>query len=299
MQAGKNEFERIIAEVHARATPDDRCDSPAYCFWTAAHRDLWLLFPVCLSSIAKTISGKFMKSNVFFLFVMFAVQSAALADVPKSIFDDDWKPDTPQQMQAPVPVTPTPNPSPAADATPATAPVPHPPPDSTAAPVPAPAPLSPAPAPAAVRLAVPTAAAQANSWKLIKEDLYKDDIANARTSAQKVELAGKLLAVAQDTNNDPPGKYVLLAQAKELAISSGDPPTAFKCLDELGEAYNINYPVMKLDLFAALAKTVSSRSDGKVLVDGLNRWGGHAGKERPLRYGPQSMRHRPVRGPVE
>ena len=119
---------------------------------------------------------------------------------------------------------------------------------------------------------MPTAAAQLNSWKLIKEDLYKDDIANATTPAQKVELAGKLLAVAQDTNNDAVGKYVLLAQAKDLAISSGDPPTAFKCLDELGAAYDIDYPVMKLELFTALAKTVSSPAEGQMLVEGLNRW---------------------------
>jgi formylglycine-generating enzyme required for sulfatase activity len=224
-----------------------------------------------------------MKQIAFFFLGLLAVQSAAFSGVPTSIFDDDWKPDSPpQQVQPPATVNPTPNPTPVnptapptPDSTVAPTPTPTPPvPDSTVAPTPTPIPAPAVPtAPVVVtRLAVPTPAAQADSWKLIKEDLYKDDIANAKTPAQKVELAGKLLAVAQDTHNDAVGKYVLLAQAKELAISSGDPPTAFKCLDDLGEAYKIDYPVMKLDLFAALAKTVSSPADGQMLVEGLNKW---------------------------
>jgi len=208
-----------------------------------------------------------MKQIALFLLVLLALQSAALSDVPTSIFDDDWKPYAPQHVEPQPLVAPTPS----SVSTPGTpAPTPTPPLDPAVAPSPKPA--VPPPAPVAARLAVPTAAAQANSWKLIKTDLYKDDIANAKTPALKVELAGKLLAVAQDTNKDPVGKYVLLAQAKELAISSGDPPTAFKCLDELGQTYDINYPVMKLELFAALAKTVSTPADCKTLVEGLNRW---------------------------
>jgi hypothetical protein len=215
-----------------------------------------------------------MKQIVLLLLVLFALRSAALSEVPTSIFDDDWKPDTPQRQAAPKPpVAPVPSPLPT-PGTPAPAPTP-PTPDSA---------VAPSVAPVVARLAVPTAAAQADSWKLIKEDLYKDEIANAKTPAQKVELAGKLLAVAQDTNKDPVGKYVLLAQAKELAISSGDPPTAFKCLDQLGQVYDINYPVMKLELFAALAKTASSPDDCQILVEGLNRWAD--GQVKSDRYEP-------------
>jgi hypothetical protein len=236
--------------------------------------DNFLSFSVHQSKIvAIHVAGKVMKQRPLILLVLLGIQSAVIAEVPTSIFDDDWKPYAPQQAQPQPRVAPTPSPvSPATTApTPVTpAPTSTPlPPDSAVAP--SPKPVVP-PAPVVARLAVPTAAAQADSWKLIKSDLYKDDIANAKTPAQKVELAGKLLAVAQDTNRDPVGKYVLLAQAKELAISSGDPPTAFKCLDELGETYDINYPVMKLELFAALAKTVTTPADCQTLVDGLNRW---------------------------
>ena len=206
-----------------------------------------------------------MKRIVCGVLVLLALQYSVLADVPKTIFDDDWVPPTRQEVRPPVVVSPPANSGP--DTKPAdTKPV-------TPAPTPeVGAPSHQAVAPQPSRISVPTSAAQANAWKVIKGDIYKNDIANATTPAQKVELARKLMTVAEDTKKDPVGKYVLLAQAKELAIVSGDPPTAFKCLDELGKDYDINYPVMKLDLFSALSKTVSVPSDIQEVTEGLNRW---------------------------
>ena len=130
---------------------------------------------------------------------------------------------------------------------------------------------APAPGPELSRPKVPSLAAQANAWRTIKEDVYKNDIVNATTAAQKVG-SRKLMSVAEETTNDQVGKYVLLAQARELAIVSGDPPTAFKCLDDLGRDYDIDYPSMKLDLFTSLSKTVSAPSDIQEVAEGLNRW---------------------------
>jgi len=177
----------------------------------------------------------------------------------KSIFDDDWHSVTEEQRPAP-PITPTPPVTPVTPATP------------SETPMPAPVVPTPIPTPPISRIAVPTATAQADAWKLIKEELYKDDIANAKTPPQKVELAKKLLAVAGDTNKDMTGKYVLLAQAKDIAISSGDPPTAFQCLDEMGRAFDINYPHMKMNLFTALSTTVTTPADCKTVAEGLNHW---------------------------
>ena len=71
-----------------------------------------------------------MRHLAAFLLTLLAVQSTAFSDA-KSIFDDDWKSDTPQQVEPPAQVTPTPNPAPSAIPTPAPA---HRPSDS---PVPA------------------------------------------------------------------------------------------------------------------------------------------------------------------
>ena len=196
-----------------------------------------------------------------------SLQALGFAQVQKSIFDDDWQPSPPEKVQpSPPSVPPTvPKPTPT-PVVPKVTPV-----------APTPRPVTPTPSSVAVtapltRLAVPATTAQADAWKLIRDDLYKNDIANAKTAAQKVELARKLLSVAADTKKDMVGKYVLLAQAKDIVIGSGDPPTAFKCLDEMGQYYDIDYPAMKLDLFAALAKTVKEPADFQTVVEGLNHW---------------------------
>jgi len=213
--------------------------------------------------------GTDVKQIIIGLVALAVIRCSAFADVPKSIFDDDWKPAGPTEPEPSQPGTPAPNlPLPT---TPAPTSTPSTPARSTVAPSHEPA--APLLTPLGVaRVPVPTPDAQADSWRLIKADLYKDDIANARTSGQKVELARTLLAVAEGTTNDMIAKYVLLAQAKELAIGSGDPPTAFKCLDELGKYYDIDYPAMKLQLFVALARTVGNPADGETLVAGLNQW---------------------------
>jgi hypothetical protein len=81
-----------------------------------------------------------------------------------------------------------------------------------------------------------------------------------------------LLRVAADTKKDMVSKYVLLAQAKEIAIGSGDPPTAFHCLDELGRSFAIDYPSMKVELFTSLSATVNGAADCQTVTEGLIRW---------------------------
>ncbi len=122
------------------------------------------------------------------------------------------------------------------------------------------------------RLAVPAAAAQAEKRTLVRTRLYKDQIAQAKSRGQKAELAKDLLTVAQGTANDAVGKFVLLAEAKEMGINSEDPSIAFKCVDEMGKGYEINYPAMKVELFNTLAAADNDPLDCKPFVEGLNRW---------------------------
>ena len=230
----------------------------------------------------------------FVVVLSVSLQTFGASKIRKNIFDDGWEeiPAQSEKVQPPQPEVPPPAPRPTpTPVVPKSSPqdeldkmignIPIPKPITpTIRPTPTPVtptPDTPTPSPVAastppVRVAVPTTAAQANAWKLIRDDLYKDDIAKAETPEQKIELARMLLKVAGETRKDPVGRYVLLAQAKEIAISSGDPPTAFTCLDEMGRYYDINYPAMKLDLFAALAKTVNEPSDFETVIEGLNYW---------------------------
>lgn len=128
------------------------------------------------------------------LLVLFALHSPVLADVPKTVFDDDWKP--PASKEAPHPSS-----SPVNSATNET---------------PAPPQPVPTPPPEPSRAKVPSLAAQASAWRAIKEDIYKNDIEDATTPTQKVELARKLMNVAEETRSDKVGKYVLLSHFSQL-----------------------------------------------------------------------------------
>jgi len=86
----------------------------------------------------------------------------------------------------------------------------------------------------------PDAAAQKTALNLVDE-IYKDDIAKAVTSAQHAELARKMLQTGIDTNdNDPAGKYVLLTKAKDLAAQANDLATALAAIDEMDKDYQID-----------------------------------------------------------
>ena len=66
---------------------------------------------------------------------------------------------------------------------------------------------------AAAKVAVPAEAAQAEATKLFKE-VYGDEYAKAKTTADKQALAQKLLAKANESKKDPPSQFVVLRLAR-------------------------------------------------------------------------------------
>lgn len=70
-------------------------------------------------------------------------------------------------------------------------------------------------------LPVPDAETQEKANQLVRE-VFKDDIAHAKTASQRVSLADKLLRQAASTVDDPAGRFAMLQMAQKLATDSAD-----------------------------------------------------------------------------
>jgi formylglycine-generating enzyme required for sulfatase activity/serine/threonine protein kinase len=103
-------------------------------------------------------------------------------------------------------------------------------------------------APADGKLPIPTAAAQGQAERLVN-DVFKDDYALAKQVDGKLALGKKLLAEAQKTADDPASRYVMLREARKLAIEAADPALAESAIGILASHFALD-PLK--DLAAAL-----------------------------------------------
>src|SRR5258706_13020549 len=84
----------------------------------------------------------------------------------------------------------------------------------------------------------PDAAAQKDTLKKIR-DLFKDEYAK-KAPADQQALARKLLQSGMETADDPVTKFVLLKEAREVAVAAGDADTGLKCADETSKGFAID-----------------------------------------------------------
>jgi hypothetical protein len=118
--------------------------------------------------------------------------------------------------------------------------------------IPPPPPPPPQPPAASIdrpKAPVPGEAAQQEAAKLIR-DLFKADYAK-RAPADVQALAVKLLQQGRETTDDPIGQFVLLRQARELAVQAGDLATALAAVEETGKAYAVDGLTLKAQALAA------------------------------------------------
>jgi hypothetical protein len=95
----------------------------------------------------------------------------------------------------------------------------------------------------------PEAAAQKETLKKVK-DLFKDEYAK-KSPADQLALARKLIQSGVESGDDLVTKFVLLKEARDLAVAAGDPEIAFRAAEETARAFAVDGPALKL---AALAK---------------------------------------------
>jgi formylglycine-generating enzyme required for sulfatase activity len=68
-------------------------------------------------------------------------------------------------------------------------------------------------------------------------DVFRSEIAEAKTTARKSELAKKLLSVGRETRGDAPTRFILYEQAGEIAASGADVETAMRAADAILEKF--------------------------------------------------------------
>ncbi|HEY2587145.1 MAG TPA: hypothetical protein VGI81_15465, partial [Tepidisphaeraceae bacterium] len=106
------------------------------------------------------------------------------------------------------------------------------PPSKATAPV---KPAKSAPASESEKLPIPTDAQRRVALKQVR-DVMKDDLAKAKTPAEKTQLATQMLQTADGTA-DAAGRYVLLREAENLAADAADVDTALAADEAANTAF--------------------------------------------------------------
>jgi hypothetical protein len=112
--------------------------------------------------------------------------------------------------------------------------------------------------PGGKRTAVPDQAAQKKVEGLIRE-LFQEEYAKAQKDSQaRARLAATLLQEGKDTADNIPGRYVLFREARELAASAGDAPTALQAIEELAAEFTV--PASELLQLRVKALTLAAKA---------------------------------------
>lgn len=112
---------------------------------------------------------------------------------------------------------------------------------------------------------VPSDAAQQKAVKLI-EEVYGEEHAQAKTSAEKTALASKLLKEAAESK-DLTNRYVLLRVARDMATQAGDVETAFRAIEEMGKSFQVDSFQLKGAALSQAKKSASLTRQRKALAE--------------------------------
>src|SRR5262245_24774441 len=99
---------------------------------------------------------------------------------------------------------------------------------------------------------IPDQAAQKSALAIVT-DVYKPDYAKAKTPAQKIELAKKLLTDGAATK-EPVSRFVLFRVARDIAAQQGDLATAFDAIARIDAEFATDELQMKVEAGNAAAK---------------------------------------------
>lgn len=104
----------------------------------------------------------------------------------------------------------------------------------------------------AQKKAVPSAAELETANQELS-DLYKQDLVAAKKISAKIKIAEKFIALAGETNDDPPSKYALLLAARNVAAQCGNIDLALAAIQELDKHFDIDAASMEVDAISKMA----------------------------------------------
>lgn len=115
----------------------------------------------------------------------------------------------------------------------------------------APLPPDPPPPPMAKRLPLPDQAALLRAAASVRE-VFKAEYPK-RAPAERKDLAKRLLDLAEKTNDDPPGRFTMLQDARDFAIEGLDPALAMQAVEALVRYYEFDSTEQRLQTLEKLA----------------------------------------------
>jgi hypothetical protein len=107
--------------------------------------------------------------------------------------------------------------------------------------------------PAVVKLPVPDQAAQDNAEKALREK-YKDDYSH-RKPEELLALCARFLQPGREDRKDPAGWFVLLREARDLAVQIARPRLAVEAINEIDRWFLIDAHAMKVQALTTIAQT--------------------------------------------
>jgi hypothetical protein len=112
---------------------------------------------------------------------------------------------------------------------------------------------------------MPDEAAQARAAALIR-DLFKVAYAR-RKPADRLALAAQLLQRAEETDDDPAGRFVLLGEARDLAAGAGDVVTALAAVEKMANWYAVDVLPLKMTALATAVKGARTAVECRAVAD--------------------------------
>ena len=115
------------------------------------------------------------------------------------------------------------------------------------------------------RLPVPEEAKQREAEKAIRE-LFKSEYGK-KTAADRKALARSLLDQAEKSGDDAAVRFVLLREAREVAIQASELELAFQAVDSVVKLFDVESSPLKSAVLAAAAKSAKSPEDFALLTE--------------------------------
>ena len=113
---------------------------------------------------------------------------------------------------------------------------------------------------------VPATAALAETQALIKE-IFGKEVAAAKSSQEKSAVAEKLILKSIESKDDSAAQYALLLNASDLAQEIGDLPLLMKCVDRVGDSFDIDLGQEKLNALTLYADKASQPGKQKTCAE--------------------------------
>jgi WD40 repeat protein len=120
---------------------------------------------------------------------------------------------------------------------------------------------------APTRTAVPGSPEQDAAEKKIKA-AFELEYTKTRPT-EKLELANKLLETGVKTRDNPAERFVLLREAREMAVQAGDALTALRSIDEMAQAFSVDGMDLKVQTLTRMGQAATTPAANKALTESI------------------------------